>query len=518
MSTSSLPIEVLYIYAREDKRLRKGLDKHLSAMKQQGLIAVWHDADIRAGAEWTYEIVRHLETSRIVLLLISPDFLASDRCYHLEMKRALERHEAGEICLIPILLRPVDRRGTPFEKLWCLPSNGIPVTNWPSRDKAFVDVADGIRKVVEALSVSVPLTLSPSTEATNATQAQPMLLPPNILDERYYPLPGREQHLNLLLHSLQDTLGPPAIVVDGLGGLGKTALAVELVRRAFHQGLFEKVIGESAQQELFTGGEIIHVREAMLDFEHLLDSMARQLGYWELSSLKLEEKASFLIQHMRQHRYLLLVDNLEGVENAHVLVARLRDFLGGSRAIITSRQKVRHDFVQTFSLQGLDLEDSLFFLTRDIELRGIQQLRDVSKEKMIEIHNVTGGAPLAMKLVVAQARFLDLDLILKRLRQAGSNLYSFIFYQSWRNLSPSAQRVLIYIGRTVTTTVSWEELASVNIARDEETLMEAIDQLVAYSLLDISSTTGQARYGIHQLTRQFVNSDLPEIWRKQGLQ
>jgi nucleoside-triphosphatase THEP1 len=517
LSPDSIPIEILYIYAQEDKRLRKELDRHLSTMKRQGLIAAWHDSDIRAGAEWKEEIIRHIEMSRIILLLISPDFLASDDCYGLEMKRTLERNEAGEVRVVPIFLRPVNWKGTPFEKLRGLPSNGIPVTKWPNRDEAFVDVANGIRKIVEELSTAISSSLPQPLGETNIAETQSILLPPHILDELYYPLPGREQHLNQLLLLLQDSPGPPAIVIDGLGGLGKTALAVELARRAYSRGCFEKVIGESAQQELFSGGEIIQVREAVLDFEHLLDSLARQLGHWGLSSLKLEEKSTFLIQQMRQHRYLILIDNLEAMENAQVLVARLRNFLSRSRAIITSRQKVRHDFVYTVSLQGLDLEDSLFFLTKDIEQRGVQQLRDISREKMTEIHHITGGAPLAMKLVIAQASFLDIDLILKRLPQAGSNLYSFLFYQSWRHLSPTAQRALIYIGRTVATTVSWEELASVDIAKDEETLVNAVDQLVAYSLLDVSSTTGQARYGLHQLTRQFVSSDLPEIWRRQGL-
>jgi hypothetical protein len=119
--------------------------------------------------------------------------------------------------------------------------------------------------------------------------------------------------------------------------------------------------------------------------------------------------------------------------------------------------------------------------------------------------------------VVAQARFLDLDATLSRLQQADTDLYPFIFRQSWGQLSPAAQRVLIYIGQTVVTTVSWEELASVGITADERELTEAIDQLSAYSLLDVSSVAGQTRYGIHQLTRQFVNSDLPEMWREQGL-
>jgi hypothetical protein len=156
-------------------------------------------------------------------------------------------------------------------------------------------------------------------------------------------------------------------------------------------------------------------------------------------------------------------------------------------------------------------------LRTDAKQRGAQQILEASEEKLGEIHEITGGAPLALKLVVAQAGFLDLDLILRQLRQAGGDLYPFIFRQSWEQLSPAAQRVLIYIGRTVVTTVSWEELASVGIAKNEGALMEAIDQLVAFSLLDVSFVAGKPRYGIHQLTRHFVNSDLPQIWWQQGL-
>jgi hypothetical protein len=107
--------------------------------------------------------------------------------------------------------------------------------------------------------------------------------------------------------------------------------------------------------------------------------------------------------------------------------------------------------------------------------------------------------------------------VLKQLRQASGNLYTYIFRRSWQQLAAPAQRVLIYIGRTVMTTVSWEELASVGIAEDEEQLLAAIDQLVAYSLLDVASAAEQQRYGIHQLTRQFVNGELPKLWQEQGL-
>lgn len=381
---------------------------------------------------------------------------------------------------------------------------------------------DALRDELDILTEATQKALDPIKQSIPAighrhdVESQTDLWPPNIPDEHYYPLPGRERHLDQLLEVLQAPQGLPIIVIDGLGGLGKTAMAVELARRALGQGLFEGILGDSAKQELFTGGEIIRVREATLDLNSLLDAIARQLGRWEIPTLRAEEKQAAITHLLRQRRYLILVDNLETAENANVLVAKLRSFLGECRAIVTSREQIRHHFVRPLSLQGLEPEDALLFLRTDAEQHDVQQILSAPEGDLIEIHEITGGAPLALKLVVAQARFLDLQLVLRQLRQAGTELYLYIFRQSWEQLSKTAQRILIYIGRTVVTTASWEELSSVGIADDEEELIGAIDQLVGYSLINVSSAD-QIRYGVHQLTRQFVNSDLPTIWREQGL-
>ena len=100
-----MALEVFYSYSHKDEALRDELEKHLALLKRQGLITNWHDRRIGAGDEWRDQIDAHARSAQIILLLISADFLASDYCYDVEMKLALERHAAHEAVVIPIILR-----------------------------------------------------------------------------------------------------------------------------------------------------------------------------------------------------------------------------------------------------------------------------------------------------------------------------------------------------------------------------------------------------------------------------
>ncbi len=151
IAESAEGIKVFYSYAHEDRILRDELEKHLSALREQGYITNWHDQEISAGIEWKNQIDKHLNSATIILLLISPDFMYSKYCYGTEMKKALERHELGEARVIPVILRPVDCEDAPFNKLQFLPTEGRPVTSWPNRDEAFLDITRGIRKAVYEL-------------------------------------------------------------------------------------------------------------------------------------------------------------------------------------------------------------------------------------------------------------------------------------------------------------------------------------------------------------------------------
>ena len=145
------PIRLFYSYSHKDEALRDELEEALALLKRQGYIVGWHDRRIGAGEEWKGQLDKNLEEAQIILLLISPSFLASDYCYDIETKRALDRHDKGEATVIPVLLRPVDWEGAPFARLQGLPIDLRPVTTWTNKDEAFKNIAQGIRRAIEGM-------------------------------------------------------------------------------------------------------------------------------------------------------------------------------------------------------------------------------------------------------------------------------------------------------------------------------------------------------------------------------
>src|SRR6266700_115949 len=147
-----MPFTVFISYSHRDRAFCQKLETHLSNLRRQNVIASWYDGNISPGTDWKSQIIEHLNTDQIILLLISADFMASDFCYSLEMTRAIARHDADQARVIPIILRPTDWKGAPFSKLKVLPTDGKAVTRWPSHDDAFEDIVQGIREAIDELT------------------------------------------------------------------------------------------------------------------------------------------------------------------------------------------------------------------------------------------------------------------------------------------------------------------------------------------------------------------------------
>lgn len=155
---------VFFSYSHKDEALRDELEVHLAMLKREGAISAWHDRKILAGDELNGQIHGRLNDAQVILLLVSPDFLASAYCYDVEMTRAMELHAQGRVRVIPVILRPCDwQASAPFAKLMAVPTDGKAITKWPDRDEAWLDVVKQLRialpKLVEARAIQNPVAL-----------------------------------------------------------------------------------------------------------------------------------------------------------------------------------------------------------------------------------------------------------------------------------------------------------------------------------------------------------------------
>jgi hypothetical protein len=158
-------LTLFFSYAHGDEGFRAELAKHLKLLERQGVLKSWSDRVLTAGSEWRGQIDAQLDAADIVLLLVSPDFIASDYCYDVELAHALRRHNTGGCVVVPVFLREIDFSGAPFSELQGLPTDAQPVAKWADRDAAFADVARGIRKLARTIASAAdvePISTAPA--------------------------------------------------------------------------------------------------------------------------------------------------------------------------------------------------------------------------------------------------------------------------------------------------------------------------------------------------------------------
>jgi len=373
MGAAPIPVEVFCSYAHADEIWRQKLETHLSLLRRQGLVSLWHDLLIRPGTDWAEAISNHLETASVILLLVSADFLASDYCYSVEMQRALERQEAGEARVVPILVRPVDWTGAPFAHLQPLPIDAKPISSWPDEDRALADVAAGIRRVIE----DVPLLVASVPRAA---------LPPvwNVPFPRNPFFLGREGELAQVRERLrggQSTTHALPLAISGLGGIGKTQLALEYAYR-YHQG-YQTVLWASAESA-----------------EALISSYRTFASLLQLPEREAKEQ-EIIVQAVKTwlqtHRdWLLILDNADELQ-------LLPDFLppsAGGHVLLTTRATATGRLAQRLEIGTLLPEQgALFLLRRAAVIAPDTTLQDVSREErelaLLIAHEV-GSLPLAL--------------------------------------------------------------------------------------------------------------------------
>jgi hypothetical protein len=127
------------------------LERHLRVLNRRGVIDTWHEGRISPGENWDHAIEERLQRADLLLLMISADFLASDRA-DMEIHRALQMAARRETLVLPVLLRPCDYKIVgDLALLQPTPKNGRPISAWRHRDDAWRQVTQDIEQALASL-------------------------------------------------------------------------------------------------------------------------------------------------------------------------------------------------------------------------------------------------------------------------------------------------------------------------------------------------------------------------------
>jgi tetratricopeptide (TPR) repeat protein len=482
-------LEIFCCYASKDEPLRGEMDKHLSSLKREGKIKNWYDRMIKPGENWKNELDEHLERAHIILLLISADFIGSDYCYEIEMRRAMQRHRAGEALVIPIILRRCDWENSPFGELQALPKGIIPVTEWPSSDVAFTSIAKDIRLVVdELLATAPPVSASPQA---NASLPPSIPRPPAVGFVARRDAAGRD-----IVEQLQEELAPgrnQLVVLWGAGGVGKTTLAVEAVQAL--SGVFGRRI-------VWASPEL----RADLTLATLLDEIATQLGRADLRPLAFEPKEEQVRALLAEAHALVILDNFETITLAEQ--ARCAEWLArraSCPALITTRQRLTG--ARNISIHAMTPEEAGELVERWIEreAHSPHAFEGLEREGIIE---AAGRNPLVLQWVLARVDLAgEPGEVLEELMQGTGDAARRVFDSSFKlpQLGDDGRDALLALSLFVPD-ASRDALAEVaGFGADEKTRFnEAIMRLS--SLWMVEATQGNKRLKIEGLTRELTKS------------
>lgn len=249
------PVQIFISYAHEDLEWLKLLRQHLGGLRHTGRIEAFDDRQIMAGEEWDPEIKRKLETADIIVLIVSRYFLASKYCTTVELKTAIERHQAGSARIVGILAGGCDWESLSLQDLKMLPQDQTKLKPWIKwrnegrEDEAGTQIAKQIREIVGEIPARTDPEPTPDPTATPDDTRPPLIAipkpdwPPNLgappdslllrPESGIVPFHGYRQSLIEELLAWALTPQPPIAVrlQSGEGGAGKTRLMLELCRR-----------------------------------------------------------------------------------------------------------------------------------------------------------------------------------------------------------------------------------------------------------------------------------------------
>ncbi|MEM7799042.1 MAG: BTAD domain-containing putative transcriptional regulator [Chloroflexota bacterium] len=358
-------------------------------------------------------------------------------------------------------------------------------------------------------------------EAIAVGQAASKRLDKSKILDRLDPLPdqklfGVKDLLKTAINAVENEGRPWLLSFDGLGGIGKTTMANELVHHFLEAERFLDIAWVSAKQEEYvTGKGIRAIDKPALDPESCIDQLLAQLAEGPYPANNFDAKRLALHQILQEKPALIVIDNLETVADYAALLPLLRFLSRPSKILVTTRRSLRHESdIFCLNLSELPETAAIQLLKHEAQAQEIGPLLHPDEEMFCEIYQTIGGNPLALKLAIGQAHYLPLEQILAGLRvtkeQQASDLYAYIYWQAWQMLDKEGRHLFVSLPMVPNATFEQLEMAS---GLASESLQHALMALRSLSLVELGTSSAFPRYRIHRLTETFLLDEVIR-WQK----
>lgn len=353
------------------------------------------------------------------------------------------------------------------------------------------------------------------TLETQARAAQRERLLRRLGAPAYGELVGVQSHLEHLLSLLREAQPPWIVAIEGLGGIGKTALADALLRQIIAQDVYDEIGWVSAQQHrLNLGGAINTVPQPALSADSLVEALIQQL----LPDLDLTSapRGEILLPRLRtllkQIPHLIVIDNLESLLDVESLLPTLQELANPTKFLLTSRDALyATPNIYHFKVPELDEAHTLQLVRREAQISNLPTLATAPDSALQPIYATVGGNPLALRLIVGQTHIYTLSSILDHLRKAqgqtAENLYTYIYRRAWDGLDALGQDVLLIMPLVNPGGDDVATIAAVG-GLEADLVRHALERLVTFNLVDVHGTVNERRYRIHGLTRTFLHEQV----------
>lgn len=352
--------------------------------------------------------------------------------------------------------------------------------------------------------------------AASNRPALPLIESPKIyhrLHSPNYEFVGRKEELEEVLRILRPYPHSqyPLVTIDGIGGVGKTALALAV---AYHfvrefesleeEERFKAIVWTSAKKSNLTPSGIVSSRQSLRNLGDIYSELAQTLQRPDILSAREEEQDGLVgnVLSNNNNRVLIIVDNLETVDDPKVMEF-LRELPAPTKAIITTRMRV--DGAVSVRLEGMQGNDTIKLIEQECSAKKVH-LSAIEKEKLAEN---TAGVPLAIVWTIGQIDYgRSIDDAILALRSAGGDYAKFCFSESLELLQRGHKRYAIRLLMSLALFADGatrEALGFVCGLQDSKDMRdEGLADLTRLSLINYDGS----RFSVLPLTKEYAIAEL----------